>query len=216
MNCPFMPPRSRPVLPLVLILAAAPLAARSDEKKRTTDEIAPAGKSAAPESKPLVEAPRSSSTAARQPVKVKLDGEELYAVGFEQLSAFPYTVVDAGTGASPEEIEAAKRRDQIPPWIRIYHQKRVLLTGYMMPLQIEQGRARKFFLMKDVTTCCYGAVPSMNDYVVVTMKGDGVVAVPDVPVQLVGVLQIEEKYEAGYLTALLSMDGEKFLGAPRK
>jgi hypothetical protein len=85
----------------------------------------------------------------------------------------------------------------------------------MMPLQIENGRSKKFVMMKDVTTCCYGAVPNMNDYVVVAMKGDGVVNVPDVPVVLVGTFRVEEKYEAGYVTALFSMDGEKFLGAKK-
>lgn len=146
---------------------------------------------------------------------VRIDGESFLAVGFEKLSAFPYTIVDAGTGATPEQIEQARKRDQVPAWVRAYHDKRVALTGYMMPLQVEKGLAKKFVMMKDVNTCCYGAVPSMNDYVVVTMKGAGVAAVQDVPVVLVGVLHIEEKYDGGYVTALYQMDGERFLG-PKK
>jgi hypothetical protein len=158
----------------------------------------------------------SSAPVSREPVMTKIDGETLYSIGFDKLSAFPYTIVDAGTGATPEQIADAKKRDQVPDWIRIYHDKRVVLTGYMMPLQVENGRAKKFVMMKDVNTCCYGAVPNMNDYVVVSMKGEGVVAVQDVPVLLIGTMKIEEKYESGYITALLSMEGEKFLGPPKK
>jgi hypothetical protein len=157
----------------------------------------------------------ASPEVLRAPVPIKRDGESLYALGFDRLSAFPYTIVDAGTGATPEEIAEARKRDQVPDWIRFYDGKKVLLTGYLMPLQLEGGRAKKFVMMKDITTCCYGAVPNMNDYVVVTMKGDPIEPVTDVPVQLIGVLRIEEKFESGYITALFSMDGEKFFGAKK-
>ena len=53
----------------------------------------------------------------------------------------------------------------------------------------------------------------MNDYVVVTMKGEGVKAVQDVPVALIGVFHVAQKYENGYVTSLFQMDGEKFLGS---
>ena len=163
----------------------------------------------------IAAAPPPTAIVSREPVTTKVDGESVYTLGFEKLSAFPYTIVDAGTGATPEQIAEAQKRDQVPDWIRLYDGKRVALTGYMMPLQVENGRSKKFVMMKDVTTCCYGAVPSMNDYVVVTMKGEGIVGVQDVPVVLVGMFRIEEKYEGGYITALFSMDGEKFLGAKK-
>lgn len=154
-------------------------------------------------------------TPVKEPRKVTVAGEEFFAVGFDTLSAFEYTIVDAGTGATPEDIEQAKKRDQVPPWVRFYHEKRIVLTGYLMPLVVENGLAKKFVMMKDVNTCCYGAVPNMNDYVVVSMKGEGVKAVQDVPVELIGVFNVEEKYDSGYVTSLFHMTGEKFLG-PKK
>jgi hypothetical protein len=147
--------------------------------------------------------------------KVSIDGEDLYALGFDKLAAFEYTIVDSATGATPEEIEKAKLRDQVPAWIKIYQDKRIALTGYMMPLQVEKGLAKKLIIMRDITTCCFGNVPNMNEYVVVSMKGEGVKAIQDVPVVLTGVLHIAEKYENGYIVALYQMDGEKFLG-PKK
>jgi hypothetical protein len=152
---------------------------------------------------------------AKEPRKVIIAGEELLAIGFDTLSAFEYTIVDAGTGATPEDIEKARKRDQVPARIRAYHERRVVLTGYLMPLVVENGLAKKFVMMKDVNTCCYGAVPNMNDYVVVTMKGEGVKAVQDVPVELIGRFYVEEKYDGGYVTSLFHMTGEKFLGAKK-
>ena len=89
------------------------------------------------------------------------------------------------------------------------------MANYMMPLQIENGRSKKFVMMRDVTTCCYGAVPNMNDYLVVTMKGEGVEVVQDVPVGLLGTFRIDHRYEGGYVVSLFVMDGEKLLG-PKK
>jgi hypothetical protein len=156
--------------------------------------------------------PPPASTA---PIKISIDGEEMFAVGFDRLAAFEYTIVDSATGATPEEIEKAKQRDQVPDWIKLYQDKRVALTGYLMPLQVENGLAKKFIMMRDITTCCFGNVPNMNEYVIVTMKSGGVKPIQDVPVVLVGVFKIEEKYENGYVVALYQMDGEKFLG-PKK
>lgn len=150
-----------------------------------------------------------------KPERATRDGREIFVVGFDKLAAFPYTIVDAGTGATPAEIEQARQRNQVPEWIRFYHEKAVLLTGYLMPLQLENGLAKKFVLMKDVNTCCYGATPNMNDYVVVTMKGAGVPPSQDVPVEIVGIMHVEEKYENGYITSLFRLDGEKFLGVKK-
>ncbi|HYD84315.1 MAG TPA: hypothetical protein VEA63_09685 [Opitutus sp.] len=149
------------------------------------------------------------------PRKVVVAGEEMLALGFDKLSSFTYTLVDAGTGATEEEIAEHLKKDPVPEWVRAYDSKRVLLTGYMMPLQVENGRSKKFVMMRDVNTCCYGAVPNMNDYLVVTMEGEGVEAIQDVPVDLVGVFKIDHRYDGGYVVSLFAMKGEKFLG-PKK
>jgi hypothetical protein len=163
-------------------------------------------------SAPGVKAQVAQRSETNAPRKVVVSGAEAYAIGFEMLSAFPYIIVDAGTGASPEEMKLATARDQVPSWLRVYQAKRIILTGYMLPIQLENGLAKKFFVMRDVTTCCYGKTPNMNDYVVVTMKGNGANIVQDIPVTVVGILNIGEKYEFGYLVSLFEMEGEKFLG----
>lgn len=149
------------------------------------------------------------------PTKTTVDGKQVFVLGFDKLSSFPYKLLDAGTGATPEQIAEHVKIDQVPAWIHIYDNQRVLLTGYMMPLQIENGRSNKFVMMRDVTTCCYGAVPNMNDYLIVTMKGQGVEVVQDLPVEILGTFHIDQRYEGGYVVSLFVMDGEKFLGAKK-
>ena len=159
--------------------------------------------------------PTPAPTVDTTPRKITVDGAEIYSVGFDKLAAFPYTIVDEGTGATPEEIKAAMEKDQVPDWIRLYHGQRVLLTGYLMPLTIENGLTKKFVIMKDVNTCCYGSTPNMNDYVVVTMKGAGITPVQDVSVELVGTFRVDQKYDGGYIVSLFVLDGEKFRGAKK-
>lgn len=149
------------------------------------------------------------------PRQVVVGGQEMLALGFDKLSSFAYKLVDAGTGATAEEIAEHQKKDPVPDWVKKYDGQRVLLTGYLMPLQMENGRAKKFVMMRDVNTCCYGAVPNMNDYLVVTMAGEGVEPVQDVPVDLIGVFRIDHRYEDGYVVSLFAMQGEKFLG-PKK
>jgi hypothetical protein len=156
-----------------------------------------------------------ADAAIQQPTRVKIDGQELYAVGFDKLAAFEYTLVDAATGASEAEMEASRAKDQIPRWIRLYDKQKIALTGFMLPLVVENGLVRKLIMMRDVTTCCFGNVPNMNEYVIVTMKGEGIKPLQDVPVVLTGTFKISEIYEGGYLTSIFQMDGEKYLG-PKK
>ena len=154
----------------------------------------------------------TNPVAPAPPRTIVVDGEQVKEVGFEHLASFPYTIVDAGTGANADQIAAAAKRPQVPEGVRALDQARVALTGFMLPVQMEGGRARKFILMRDVSTCCYGATPNMNDYVVVTMKDAGVKAVQDVPIVVVGTLHVGERYENGYLVSLYELEGKKLLG----
>lgn len=155
----------------------------------------------------------AEESAAPAPKMVRVSGEELPALGFDFLAGYKYKTVDVGTGATPAEIEAAKKVDQVPAKVRAYDGQRVLLTGYMLPLTMTGGRSLKFVLMKDVNTCCYGATPSMNDYITVTMKpGAGASVFQDVPVQVTGTLHIKQVYDGGYVVSLYTLEGERFLG----
>lgn len=143
---------------------------------------------------------------------VDIAGGPAHVLSFADLGTFKYEVVDLGTGASPEQIEEAKKRDQVPESIRALAGKRVAMVGYVLPLKMEGELATELIFMKDVTTCCYGAVPQMNDYAVVKMTGKPAKVVQDIPVTLVGILEVGERYEEGYLVSLFRLQGEALVG----
>ena len=155
---------------------------------------------------------RATETVDTAPAKISVEGNSFYSLGFDKLSGFEYKVSDVGTGATPEEIAKAMKTDQVPSWIHLYDNQKVVLSGYMMPLQVANGLSTKFVMMRDITTCCYGAVPNMNDYVVVSMPSPGIQVVQDIPVKMLGTFRIEQRYSGGYLVSLFVMDGEKYLG----
>lgn len=149
------------------------------------------------------------------PQKIRVGKIEAYPLGFDRLSSFPYKIVDIATGASPAEIDLAKKQNQVPAHVRQFDEQRVVLTGYLLPLQIEDGLAKKFFMMRDTTTCCYGKTPNMNDFVVVTMKGRGAELIQDVTARVVGIFRIRAKYEENYMVSLFEIEGERFLGTKK-
>lgn len=141
----------------------------------------------------------------------EIGGVRYHEIDFYRLSAFTYRLVDASTGATTAEIAAAQREDRIPAGVRRYDGKPVALTGFMLPLKLDQGLATSFILMRDITTCCFGNTPRINEFVVVTMPGRGVRAVQDVPVTLLGTFRIVERLEEGYQAPIFEMTGERLL-----
>jgi len=145
------------------------------------------------------------------PIFRESGGVRYHEVNFYRLSGFAYPIVDASTGATVAEIEASRKQDKIPAAIRFYDGKPVALTGFMLPITLEAGLATKFILMRDTNTCCYGNVPNINEFVIVTMKGKGARPVQDVPVTILGTFQILERHEDGYLLPIFEMTGDRLL-----
>lgn len=129
---------------------------------------------------------------------------EPVALGFEVLASFPYALPDI-TGAA---AESTAPKPEIPAAIRDFHGRVVAVTGYMMPLQLEEGLARQFVLVRNLASCCYGVAPNLNEYVLVTM-GKGVRPVMDAPITVFGTLKIGETYEDGFLVGIYQLDGDK-------
>ena len=132
---------------------------------------------------------------------VTIAGAEALTVGFEQLASFTYSLPTTATDAKPE----------IPLTIRSLDQKRVAITGYMMPMHVENGLAKQVILMRSLMTCCYGVAPNFNEYVIVTMRGDGIRPLMDTPVTFVGTLKVGETYEENYFVGIYQLDGEQVM-----
>ena len=127
---------------------------------------------------------------------------EALALGFDKLASYEFV--------APEDPAKAKEADaQIPERIRNFNDKKVLVTGFMLPVKMEAGLVTEFLLVKDPMMCCYGVMPKVNEWVVVRMTGKGVPPLMDVPITFEGTLQVGQLYEGGYLTGLYLLKGNR-------
>ena len=131
-------------------------------------------------------------------------GDEAAAVklGFDQLASFEFV-------APEDPAKSAAAEAQIPARVREFNDKKVLVTGFMLPVKMDAGLVTEFLLVKDPMMCCYGVMPKVNEWVVVRMVGKGVAPLMDVPITFEGTLAVGQLYEGGYLTGLYLLKGDK-------
>lgn len=135
--------------------------------------------------------------ALRAAEPAKAEGYE--NVGFDRLAAFEYT---------PPEGETVVK-DQIPAKIKALNEKKVAVTGFMLPTKMDKGLVKEFLLVKDAMMCCYGAMPKINEWIVVKMNGAGVKPLMDLPITFEGKLRVGEMFENGYLTGVYLLEGDR-------
>lgn len=128
-------------------------------------------------------------------------------VGFDRLAGFrfvpPPSDAPAGSDAPP-----ATGEEQIPEAIKSLDGRKALVTGFMLPVKMDAGLVTEFLLVKDPMMCCYGAVPNMNEWVVVKMA-KGVKPLMDVPISFYGQLHVGAMFEGGYMTGIYRLEGER-------
>jgi len=131
-------------------------------------------------------------------------------VGFELLAAFNYTPPGyEANSATPKEGEVKK--DQIPDYVRELDEKKISITGFMLPTKFKDGKVTELLLMKDQSGCCFGAMPRINEWIIVKMTNGGVPPLMDMPLTFVGKLKVGEVFEEGYLAGIYQLEGEKLL-----
>lgn len=94
----------------------------------------------------------------------------------------------------------------LPENIRSAVGQKVQVTGYMLPLVMEKGRARQLLLMRNTMACCYGQAPAANEYLVVKTPPPGLLVTQDVPVAMQGTLRIEPVMMSGMLVEYFHLD----------
>jgi hypothetical protein len=67
----------------------------------------------------------------------------------------------------PEDAVASS----LPPLPKQLDGKRVFVKGYIHPGVADMGEIRKFILVPDMGTCCFGGQPALTDMVEVTITG---------------------------------------------
>ena len=135
-------------------------------------------------------------------------------LGFDRLGSYTFVPppFDPTTGEKKADGSISKApsgEEQIPPAVKAWSGKKAIVTGFMLPVKMDKGLVTEFLLVKDAMMCCYGAVPNMNEWVLVRMTKGGVRPLMDVPISFYGELQVGAMYENGYMTGIYLLNGEK-------
>jgi hypothetical protein len=125
-------------------------------------------------------------------------------VEFARLSDFKIDTPAYDPAVKPEAALAAVDK-QIPEAIKRFDGKRAQITGFMLPVKMEGQLVSQFLLMRDQMMCCYGIVPRMNDWIVVTVAKP-VRYTPDVPVSFRGKLSVKAMQEQGFITGIYLLE----------
>lgn len=122
-------------------------------------------------------------------------------VTFAELAGFVYTPPldgaewpkDAGTG--------------IPETVRKLDGRRVSISGYMLPIQMEAGRVKQFLILRNQMACCYGVAPAPNEWIVVRCK-TGILPSLDMVTTFSGALRVGAMREQGYFIGIYELELE--------
>lgn len=130
-------------------------------------------------------------------------------VGFDFLGgyAFELTRDQAAAFAAEDAGAVARVAEQIPELVRSLDGRKVLVTGFMLPMKMEGPLATEFLLVANSMLCCYGVVPPMNQWITVKMTGKGLPPQQDVPLRIFGTLRVRPRIENGALAALYHLEG---------
>jgi hypothetical protein len=148
------------------------------------------------------------ATLARAAGGAQPDTDKGYLVlGFDRLAGFKFAAPTYDPTVDPKAAPPTGD-DQIPPAVKAWSGRRAMITGFMLPTQIKDGRAVEFLIMANQMACCFGTIPAMNEWVVVRMPA-GVPVIQDVPISFFGILKVGAMYDNGYMTGIYEMDAER-------
>jgi hypothetical protein len=101
-----------------------------------------------------------------------------------------------------------KEHMELSAEVQAWNGRRVKATGYINPTDQARG-ITQFFLVKDLSTCCYGKRPQMNHYVNIALKPGQTVNFSRDAVTIVGTLKIEDRWDGDWQLGLYWIeDGE--------
>jgi hypothetical protein len=132
-------------------------------------------------------------------------------VSFTTLSGFDYRTSDSsifGGGSSQDYT--------VPQHILDLHEKNVVIEGYMLPIHYREGKTKMFLLLGFQSGCCFGGIPRLNEWVVVTVKGEeGVKVLPSYQrCKIYGPLEVGEHKDEMDLESLYRMHTVKVKEIP--
>jgi hypothetical protein len=127
-------------------------------------------------------------------------------LGFDRLAGYDFVVPQQPADRKAPRLTG---QEQIPDVVKSWDGKKAEIKGFMVPTKLEKGLVTEFLLLRDQSTCCYGASPSMNHFVVVRLA-KGVRPVPENVVKVSGTFRVGTTFDAfGFMVGIYQFEGEK-------
>ena len=139
--------------------------------------------------------------------KPAAENSDFLPVTFATLSSYYYDL------PALDEKATKAPKDQIPQPIKDLNKKKIALQGFMVPIDLKNGKTTKFLLVKDQSLCCFGRMPRMNEWVSVKMKpGKSARVIQDQPVTVFGNMEVGELIESGEVQSVYRIDSDDVAG----
>jgi len=172
------------------------------------------GGTTGPQGDLIVPLEKPAITNAPLPAKPVQDGD---FVGFDQLAGF-------GVHLNPELLYTTNRVEwanqqinaMIPDRIKAADGKTITVDGFMIPLEYQGSQVSKFILAMNQNTCCFGASPQINEFIIVSLRDKCVDDEMDIPLRVKGVLHVAVHRERGTLSSIYRMDAQSVTVVPKE
>lgn len=126
-------------------------------------------------------------------------------------AAAPVADVTAPTRLTFEDItqwDLDPENVQVPASVRLHHGKRVDIIGYMIPYG-DPEKVTEFLLVRDLGSCCFGAMPQPHHMIEGAVSGGKSVKYAPGPVRVRGTFKVAVHREGKYLVSVFAMDVEE-------
>lgn len=112
---------------------------------------------------------------------------------------------DLGSASKP-----APSASLIPAGARAFHQRKVSIRGYVVPVDVDRRGIREFILSSNIDSCHFGVIGGPDEWIYVTMTGDRRIPAPGtLPVTIFGVIDVGEQVSGGVADSLYRMRGDR-------
>ena len=97
--------------------------------------------------------------------------------------------------ADSEYIASLSYDTEIPDAVKQIDGKKVAITGFMLPIDVDKGKVQRFLLLKSTMSCCFGVAPRINEVVYVeSSKKQKIQSVMDTPITVFGKLSVGQQF----------------------
>ncbi len=124
-------------------------------------------------------------------------------ISFDQLTAYDYEL-PGPLAAVTKETQA-----QMPGSIRALNGKRVQISGFMLPIDLEADGVRQFILNGSLDMCYFGAPVRINDWIMVTMSQGKKAQFSHMPTRITGTLEVGEEIRNGRIVSLYRLKADE-------